>query len=100
MGFFRLVRGAALGLACTAALSAWANPRSPALRAEFQRLVPCPATGASRGPCAGWERDHLIALCLTGPGGDIISNYQWLTVEDHKKKTRRDVELCRQAKRL
>lgn len=77
-----------------------AEPRSRALRAEFQRLAPCPATGATRGPCLGWERDHLIALCLTGPGGDILSNYQWLTVEDHKKKTRRDLELCRQAKRL
>ena len=77
---------------------AW--PRSPALRAELQRLEPCPATGEPRGPCPGFEVDHTIALCLTGPGGDIISNLQWLSIEDHRRKTKRDIELCRQARRL
>lgn len=81
-------------------LAATASPRSPALRAEFQRLNPCPSTGKTRGPCSGYQVDHVQALCLTGPGGDTISNLQWLSIEDHKRKTRRDVELCRQAKTL
>lgn len=84
----------------TAFQLAVANPRSPALRAEFQRIEPCPATAATRGPCPGHEVDHVIALCLTGPAGDQISNLQWLTVEAHRAKTRRDIDLCRQARRL
>jgi hypothetical protein len=72
--------------------------RSPALRAEFQRYEPCPSTGQTRGPCPGYQVDHAVPLCLGGPKVDQISNLQWLSVEEHKRKTRRDVELCRQAK--
>lgn len=88
-----LIAGAlTLGLAADVV----AGPRSTAIRAEFQHLEPCPATNQPRGPCAGYQVDHAVPLCLSGP--DIISNLQWLTVEDHKRKTRRDVELCRQAR--
>lgn len=84
-------------LALVAALisfgSAQAAERSRALRAEFQRQAPCPANGAKRGACPGWQIDHREALICGGR--DELSNLQWLTVEDHKEKTRVEVKLCR-----
>lgn len=74
-------------------LTAEAADRSPAVRAEFQRLHPCPANGKTRGACPGWERDHLQPLCAGGR--DEVPNYQWLTVEEHREKTRRDLAACR-----
>lgn len=89
------IHGLALALALS---SAHADPqRSRALRAEFQRLNPCPATGATRGACPGYEVDHVVPICLGGQRVDTISNLQWLTVEVHRRKTREDVRLCRQA---
>lgn len=75
------------------AVAASAGPRSPALRAEFQRLNPCPATGNSRGACPGWEVDHREALVCGGR--DELGNLQWLTVAEHREKTRVEVKLCR-----
>lgn len=69
-----------------------AAPRSPAVRAEFQRLNPCPANGNRRGPCPGWQVDHIQPLC--GSGKDEVANLQWLTVREHKRKTRKDVAGC------
>jgi hypothetical protein len=81
--------------------SAVAQPlRSPALRAEFQRLEPCPATGLTRGACPGYEVDHAVPLCLGGQRVDTISNLQWLTIEAHRRKTAEDVRLCRLARTL
>jgi hypothetical protein len=88
----------ALLLGTLAACAVGQPIRSPALRAEFQRLEPCPATGLPRGACPGYEVDHVVPLCLGGPRVDIISNLQWLTVEEHRRKTVRDIQLCRQAK--
>jgi hypothetical protein len=67
--------------------------RSHAARAEFKRLNPCPANGAARGPCPGWEIDHVQPLKCGGP--DTVSNMQWLTVADHKAKTKSEAKLCR-----
>jgi hypothetical protein len=92
-----MIQRLAAALFLVACVAVHANPRSPALRAEFQRLEPCPATGQPRGPCPGFQVDHVNPLCLTGPGGDMISNLQWLSIEDHKRKTVRDIQLCRQA---
>lgn len=52
-----------------------------------------PATGKPRGRCPGWEVDHAIPLKCGG--ADHRSNMQWLTVEAHKDKTRREARLCR-----
>lgn len=83
-----------VGLACAAALAAGvAAERSKAVRAEFQRSHPCPATGAPRGACPGFEVDHVVPLCAGGP--DATSNMQWLTHEEHSRKTKRDVLHCR-----
>jgi hypothetical protein len=75
-----------------------AQPRSPAVRAEFQRLEPCPSTGLSHGACPGYQADHAVPLCLGGPRVDIVSNLQWLTIEAHKRKTAEDIRLCRFAR--
>lgn len=67
--------------------------RSPTLRAEFMRLNPCPSTGAVRGTCPGWQVDHREALVCGGR--DELGNLQWLTVAEHKAKTKVEVKLCR-----
>lgn len=60
---------------------------------HFQKLHPCPATGKRTGPCPGWQIDHRIPLKCGG--ADKLANLQWLTVKDHKAKTRREARWCR-----
>ena len=80
--------------ALAVAAFAHAEPlRSKALRAEFQRLNHCPATGKPRGACPGYEVDHREALVCGGK--DELQNMQWLTVEEHRAKTTVEVKLCR-----
>ncbi len=74
------------------AYPAWATSRNYAAKAEFKRLNPCPATAKKRGPCPGWEIDHVVPLKCRGD--DLPANMQWLTVADHKDKTRREARLC------
>lgn len=69
------------------------QPRSYAAKAEFKRLQPCPATSRPRGPCPGWQIDHRTPLKCGGP--DHPDNMQWLTIDDHKRKTAREARLCR-----
>jgi hypothetical protein len=85
----------ALLLAVALAAPAESATRSPAVKAEFRRLHPCPSTGKTRGACPGWEVEHSVPLCLGGPAVDTYSNLRWMRVEDHKRKTRKDVKLCR-----
>jgi 5-methylcytosine-specific restriction endonuclease McrA len=85
----------ALILALAVALPALAADRSRVLRAEFMRENPCPATGKTVGACPGWQIDHKVPLCLGGPEVDARKNLRWITVSDHKAKTRDDVKLCR-----
>ena len=73
--------------------SASAADRSRTLRAEFQRQHPCPNTGATRGPCPGYQVDHIEALVCGGR--DELPNLQWLATGAHKEKTRVEVKLCR-----
>ncbi len=80
-------------LISTAAGSCLATERSRILRAEFQRANPCPSTGKTRGACPGWQGDHREALICGGR--DELQNLQWLTVEEHRAKTRVEVKLCR-----
>ena len=70
-----------------------AQRRDPVVRAEFQRQNPCPSTGKTSGACPGWQRDHRIPLRFYGP--DAIWNIQWLTLDQHREKTRLDVKVCR-----
>jgi hypothetical protein len=86
--------GRAACILCLALIgAAAAADRSRAARAEFVRTNPCPATGKTLGPCPGHEVDHVRALCAGGT--DHASNMAWLTVAEHKRKTRDDVGACR-----
>lgn len=87
--------GFALALLMTL-LSFNVEARSSATRAEFKRANPCPATSERRGPCPGYQIDHVAPLKCGGP--DAPSNMQWLTVEDHKAKTRREARWCRRSR--
>lgn len=58
--------------------------RSREATAEFQRKEPCPATGKPSGPCPGYVKDHVVALCAGGR--DSPSNMQWQTTEAAKEK--------------
>lgn len=69
------------------------RPRASGVRAEFQRLHPCPSTGSPRGACPGFEVDHIQPLCAGGR--DEVTNMQWLTILAHREKTGRDVAACR-----
>jgi len=80
---------AALAFAAQAA----GAPRSKAVRAEFVRLNACPSTGEHRLPCPGFQIDHREALVCGGR--DELGNLQWLTLAEHKTKTRVEVKLCR-----
>ena len=71
----------------------WAAERDPAVPRAFQRDNPCPSTGRTSGPCPGYERDHIMALCLNG--ADHPANLQWLAIEEHRAKTKGDIQACR-----
>ncbi len=88
----------ALALAFALALPALAQPiqRSQAEVRAFRAENPCPATGRHRGPCVDHEVDHIQALVCGGL--DRRDNMQWLTVAQHREKTRYDVKYCRQRK--
>lgn len=91
------MRHVAAALLLILAEQSLAAPRSRELRADFMRLNPCPSTGAARGVCPGYQVDHREALICGGR--DELVNLQWLTVEEHKAKTRAEVKLCRTRKR-
>lgn len=67
--------------------------RSRALRAEFIRMHPCPSTGRTTGACPGYQVDHREALICGGR--DVMTNLQWLSIPDHRAKTKVEVKLCR-----
>lgn len=92
-----MIRHLLLALLLCISLSVDARiPRSQAAKAEFQRLHACPSTGRHRGPCPGWQIDHVVPLKCKGP--DTPENMQWLTVADHKAKTRREAKMCTKKK--
>ncbi|MCW1959819.1 MAG: HNH endonuclease [Mycobacterium sp.] len=81
-------------LLCLALISclAAAGPRSAAVRAEFQRLNPCPANGATRGACPGWVVDHVVPRACGG--ADAPGNLQWQSVAAAREKDRWEREVC------
>jgi hypothetical protein len=79
-----------------ASAQAWPG-RSAAQRVEFRKANPCPATGRVSGACLGYEIDHVTPLKCGGT--DTPDNMQWLTVADHKAKTKAEARLCRPARR-
>lgn len=77
---------AGLALLACWALGAAALPHSAAVKAEFRRSNPCPATGQARGACPGFIVDHRVALCAGGP--DAAGNMRWMTTAAAKAKDR------------
>lgn len=71
--------------------------RSQSVRDTFQKQTPCPANGNTRGPCPGYEADHIVALCKGGM--DTPENLQWLPVGLHRLKTTDDIRACREQKK-
>ena len=66
--------------------------RSAAEVLAFKRQNPCPSTQLRRGACPGFQVDHKVPLKCDGL--DKVLNLQWLTVKDHKAKTRAESKLC------
>lgn len=93
-----MLRAALLCLALLPLLAEARIPRSAAEVLAFKRHSPCPSTGLRRGPCPGYQVDHVQPLCSGGP--DTRENMQWLTVEDHRVKTRQDLRVCRYLRRV
>lgn len=84
---------AALALAAEACASS--TKRSTAERNRFQRETLCPSTGKPAGACPGYVIDHVVPLCAGGE--DHRRNMQWLTVEQHRAKSRDELARCRPA---
>lgn len=72
--------------------------RSAAEVLAFKRSTPCPSTGERRGACPGHQVDHITALCAGGV--DHRDNMQWLTIDEHRVKTRSDVRVCRYLRKI
>lgn len=67
--------------------------RSHAVREAFIAAHPCPVASAPHARCPGFQVDHVIPLCAGG--ADDPSNMQWLSLDEHIAKTRRDVAACK-----
>lgn len=86
-----------VGLALAVVSTASAIERSRSVVAEFRKANPCPSTGRTRGRCPGYQVDHREALVCGGR--DSVDNLQWLSIEEHKAKTRVEVKLCSSRRR-
>ena len=75
-------------LACAPAVEA--RDRSVAI--AFEATHPCPSTGANRGGCPGFIRDHWIPLCAGGP--DSTDNMWWEEADRSYQKDEYEVALC------
>lgn len=91
--FYQSVIFAAIIFGVSGNASAEKIKRSKKAIAEFQRQNPCPENGQRRGKCHGFQIDHVNPLKCGGP--DLPENMQWLSVNDHKAKTKREAKLCR-----
>ena len=56
--------------------------RSAAVYREFRKIYPCPTTGLTYGPCAGWAANHDRPLACGGC--DHLANLSWMR-DDAKK---------------
>ena len=90
MKFTSVILCAAVFLNSSVAISL---PRDAQQKNEFRKANPCPTTGEKKGACAGYQVDHKKAL-MNG-GKDKPKNMQWLSEQDHKAKTKRDIATCK-----
>lgn len=73
------------------------DARDAAIRKEFVRQNPCPATGEQRGACPGYVVDHIEPLCAGG--ADSTENMQWQAVDEAKAKDKEEWRQCRELRR-
>lgn len=66
--------------------------RSQSAKVEFKLQNPCPATGATKGPCNGYVIDHIKPLACGG--ADHPVNMQWQTVAEAKEKDKWERKGC------
>jgi len=77
--------------------------RSAKAKKEFVRAHPCPVgahlrvrpgrTQGSAPTCSGFQIDHIVPLACGGK--DRADNMQWLTVAEHRAKTKHDAKCLR-----
>ena len=66
--------------------------RSQSAKVEFKHQHPCPASGATKGPCNGYVIDHIKALACGG--ADQPENMQWQTLAEGKAKDKWERKGC------
>jgi hypothetical protein len=66
--------------------------RSQSAKVAFKAAHPCPASGATKGPCKGYVIDHIKALACGG--ADAPHNMQWQTIADGKAKDKWERKEC------
>ena len=93
-----LKRGLTLLVMFMAFTSEATQHRSAAEVLAFKRQNPCPSTQLRRGACPGFQVDHVQPLC--SGGSDTVMNMQWLSIADHRIKTRQDVRVCRYLRKI
>jgi hypothetical protein len=81
-----------LAIALSSAAEAGTKP-SQSAKVEFKQQQPCPATGASKGPCKGYVIDHVRPLSCGG--ADAPGNMQWQTVQAGKAKDKWERKNCK-----
>lgn len=94
MRFLHKVTSATL-LIAACALSTGAEARikrSQSAKAEFKAEHPCPASGATKGPCKGYVIDHVKPLACGG--ADAPVNMQWQTIAEGKAKDKWERKMC------
>lgn len=91
-----MIRALLLALAFVLPAAEARVQRSAAEVLAFKRNYPCPSTGLRSGACPNYQVDHANPICAGG--SDKAHNMQWLTIEEHRMKTRSDVRMCRNSK--
>ena len=86
-----------LTLGCLSPQAQARTKRSQTAIVEFKKAQPCPATGASKGPCKGYVIDHIEPLACGG--ADSSANMQWQTVAEAKQKDKWERQGCIKGKR-
>lgn len=81
-----------LALAFAAAPADARIKRSQTAKVAFKAAHPCPANGATKGPCKGYVIDHIKPLSCGGP--DIPANMQYQTIAEGKAKDKWERKEC------
>ncbi len=89
---------AAVGCTALCALPAVAATRPSNAAIMFRMDNPCPANGATRGPCQGYVIDRVIPLVCGG--AEDPENMRWATLAEAKAKARWERIGCRRGRKL